>query len=92
MELGCCEQELTLLNGIELDKRLASVASEIYRQLGNISKELLNERNLYPGALRDKGELIDELQYIINKTQTDILKAWIQHKNKQEFKINKGIS
>ena len=85
MELGCCEQELTQLNEQELNKRLANVAFEIYRQLGNISKELINERNLYPGALRDKGEFIDELQHIIDQSQTDILKAWIQHKNKQEF-------
>ena len=82
MELGCCEQELTQLNERELNERLANVDKEIYRQLGNISKELINERSLYPGSLYDKGEFIGELQHIIYKTQTDILKAWGQHKNK----------
>lgn len=84
MELGCCEQELTKLNEQELNKRLADVAIEIYRQLGNISKELINERSLYPGALYDKGEFIGELEHIIDQSQTAIWEAFRQHKNKKE--------
>ena len=82
MRLGHTEKELTQLNEIELDKRLASVASEIYRQLGNISKELINERHLYSGALYDKGDFIMELKKIIGIAQNDILRAYEQRKNK----------
>ena len=82
MELGYCEQELTQLNESELNKRLASVAGEVYKQLNNISKKLLSERGLYPGALYDKGEFIGELQHIIYQSGTEILRAFNQHKNK----------
>ena len=76
MELGYCEQELTQLNESELDKRLASVAGEVYKQLNNISKELLSERGLYPGALYDKGDFIMKLKRIIGIAQNDILRAY----------------
>lgn len=82
MILGQTDKELTQLNEIELDKRLASVAKSVHNQLGDIIRGLTSERELYPGSLYDQGDFIMELRKIIGIAQNDILRAYEKRKNK----------
>lgn len=72
-ELGKSEKELTLLNDEELNKRLKLVRLHTWKALKALQLQLKKERELYPGALWEYGESLNDVRAAINEAMAEAL-------------------